>query len=68
MLVDGCGGKNFKQQKCFDSTYHEKTSYAAILSGKDVIGDDYDVDNLRDFVNALHLDFMKTMRKMRRIV
>ena len=32
---------------------HEKTSYVAIVGGKDVVGDDYDVDNCHDFVNVL---------------
>ena len=44
MIVDGCGSndgcENYKRKKCIDSTDHEKTSYAAILGGKDVIGDD----------------------------
>ena len=41
--IDGC--ENSKRQKCIDSTDHEKISYAAILGGKGVIGDDYDIDS-----------------------
>ena len=56
MIVNGCGSKdgceNYKRQKCVDSTDHEKTSYATILGGKDVIGDDYDIDSRRDFVKG----------------
>ena len=48
--IDGC--ENSKRQKCIDSIDHEKTSYATILGGKDVIGDDYDVDDRHDFANA----------------
>ena len=57
MIVDGCGSndgyENYKWQKCIDSMDHEKTSYVAIVGGKDVVGDDYDVDNCHDFVNVL---------------
>ena len=67
MIVDGCGSddgyENYKRQKCIDSTKHEKTSYAAILGGKDVIGDDYDIDSRCDFVKALLSDFMEKNEK-----
>ena len=68
MIVDGCGSndgyENYKRQKRIDSTEHEKTSYVAIiLSGKGVIGDDYDVDNGCDFVKALLSDFMEKNEK-----
>ena len=56
MIVDGCssndGCKNYKQQKCIDPIDHEKTSHASNLGGKDVIWDDYDVDDRHDFANA----------------
>ena len=55
MIVNGCGSKdgceNYKRQKSVDSTDHEKTSYVAILGGKD-IRDDYDIDSRRDFVKG----------------
>ena len=60
MIVDGCGDNDgceiYKRQKCIDSTQHEKTSYVAILGGKDIIGDDYDIDSRCDFVKALLYD------------
>ena len=59
--LDGC--ENSKRQKCIDSTYHEKTSYADILGGKDVLGDDYDIDSRCDFVKALLSDFMENNEK-----
>ena len=72
MIVDGCGSndgcENYKWQKCIDSIDNEKTSHVAILNGKDVIGDDYDVNGCCDFVNALLSSFMKKMTKMLRIV
>ena len=72
MIVDGCGDddgcENYKRQKCIISTAHEKTSYVAILCGKDVIGDDYNIDSRRDFVKALLSDFMEKNEKMLKIV
>ena len=63
MIVDGCGSndgcENYKRKKCIDSTDHEKTSYAAILTRKYVIGNDYDVDTPCDFDNAFLSDFME---------
>ena len=49
--TDGC--ENSKWKKCIDSTDHVKTSYVVILGGKDVLGDDYDIDSRCDFVKAL---------------
>ena len=53
--LDGC--ENSKRQKCIDSTYNEKTSYA------DILGDDYDIDSRCDFVKALLSDFMENNEK-----
>ena len=53
----------WERQKCIDSTKHEKISYDAILGGKDVIGDDYDIDSSSDFVKALLSDFMEKTDK-----
>ena len=43
MIFDGCssddGCENFKRKKYINFVDHEKTSYVAILCGKDVIGD-----------------------------
>ena len=47
----------------FDSANYEKTSYVAIISEKYVIGDDYNVGNRCDSVNALLSDFMKKIEK-----
>ena len=49
--------------KRINSTDHEKTSYASILDGKDVIGDDYDVNSHCDFVKALLSNFMEKNEK-----
>ena len=70
MIVDGCGRndgcENYKRQKCVDSTDHEKTSYATILGGKDVIGDDNMI--LTVVVILLRLCFMILWKKMRKMV
>ena len=70
MIVNGCGSKdgceNYKRQKCVDSTDHEKTSYATILGGKDVIGDDNMI--LTVVVILLRLCFMILWKKMRKMV
>ena len=67
MIVDGCGSndgcENYKWQKCIDSTYHEKPSYVAILYGRGVIGDDYDIDSHCNFVQSLLSNFMKKNEK-----
>ena len=47
---------------------HEKTSYVAIVGGKDVVGDDYDVDKCSDFVNVLHSNFIEKNEKVLRIM
>ena len=62
------GCENYKRQTCINSIEHEETSYVAIISGKYVIEDDYDIDTRRVFVKALLSEFMEKMRKMLKIV
>ena len=72
MIVDeGCsldGCENSKREKCIDSTYHEKTSYADILGGKNVLGDDYVLTVVGILLRPCFLILWKIMRKMLKIV